>query len=60
MVCLVGLDKDYAWLLDSNDIRKFIKVDRERFIAEWQNSNGWAVTPLYMPTPPLPYVRKEQ
>lgn len=60
MVCLVGLDKDYAWLLDSNDIRKFIKVDRERFIAEWQNSNGWAVTPIYTPTPPLPYVRKEQ
>lgn len=59
MVVLVGLDKDFAWLLDTNQIDQFIRVDRKRFIAEWQASHGWAVTPIYTPTPPLP-VRKDK
>ena len=27
------------------------------FLAEWFNSNSWAVTPVYAPAPPLPYWR---
>lgn len=57
MVALVHLDDKQAGLLDNNSIDEIIWVDRDRFIAEWKNSNGWAVTPIYTPAPPLP-VRK--
>jgi hypothetical protein len=57
MVVLVYLDNEKAGLLDSNDVSHVIYVDRDRLIAEWQNSHGWAVTTLYSPAPPLP-VRK--
>jgi hypothetical protein len=40
MVLLVHLDEEKAGLLDNNDIKRIIWVDRNRFIAEWQNSNG--------------------
>lgn len=53
MVNLVHLDETYAGILDSNDPNTIHWVPREQFIAEWQNSNGWAVTPIYTPAPPL-------
>jgi len=40
--------------LDNNDINKITWVPRDTFVTEWQNSNGWAVTPVYTPAPPLP------
>ena len=57
MVALVHMDDEKVGLLDNNDIENIIWVDRERFMSEWKNSNGWAVTPIYTPAPPLP-VRK--
>jgi hypothetical protein len=55
MVTLVHFDKKWAGVMDSNDIDTIIWVPRQVFIAEWENSNGWAVTPVYTPAPPLPY-----
>ena len=54
MVVLVHFDDKLAGILDSNDTSQIIWVPRETFVAEWQNSNGWAVTPIYAPAPPLP------
>jgi hypothetical protein len=54
MVCLVHFDKKWAALMDSNDTDIIIWIPRQTFIAEWENSNGWAVTPVYTPAPPLP------
>jgi len=57
MVCLVHLDEKWAGLLDNNDPRQITWVPRRTFLAEWLNSNSWAVTPVYAPAPPLPYWR---
>ena len=54
MVALVGLDATSAYLLDNNDVSKFIVVPRERLLADWRASTGWAVTPVYTPAAPLP------
>lgn len=55
MLCLVHLDERRAALLDNNHIERVKWVPRERFLSEWKNSGSWAVTPVYAPTPPLPY-----
>jgi hypothetical protein len=54
MVVLVHFDEKWAGILDSNDIEQIHWVPRETFLAEWRNSNHWAVTPVYTPLPPLP------
>lgn len=54
MVALVHLDDEWAAILDNNSITEFIWVPRDKLIAEWLDSGGWAVTPLYSPVPPLP------
>lgn len=54
MVALVHLDSQWAAILDNNDIEQFIWVPRQALIAEWKASHGWAVAPIYTPTPPLP------
>ena len=57
MVCLVHFDQQWAGILDNNDPRQITWVPRRTFLAEWFNSNSWAVTPVYAPAPPLPYWR---
>lgn len=54
MVALVHLDAKWAALLDNNAVGKYIWVPRERLLAEWRASYGWAVTPIYTPAAPLP------
>jgi len=54
MVTLVHLDEKWAAILDNNDVTKFIWIPREKLIAEWKASRGWAVTPIYTPAAPLP------
>ncbi len=54
MVALVHFDDKWAGILDNNDTDNITWVPRETFVAEWQNSRGWAVTPVYNPAPPLP------
>ena len=54
MVALVHFDNEWAGILDNNDTDAITWVPRDTFVSEWQNSNGWAVTPVYNPAPPLP------
>jgi hypothetical protein len=58
MVCLVHFDDKWAGILDNNDPRRITWVPRRTFLAEWLNSNSWAVTPVYAPAPPLPNWRE--
>lgn len=58
MVALVHLDKKWAGLIDNNDTGHIIWVPRKTFIAEWMNSESWAITPVYTPAPPIPVVLK--
>lgn len=53
MVDLVHLDAQWACLLDNNAPSKFIWVSRNKFLAEWKASYGWAVTPVYTPAAPM-------
>jgi hypothetical protein len=56
MITLVHLDHERAGLLDNNDPHRQISwVPRQTFLAEWFNSNSWAICPVYSPAPPLPY-----
>ena len=54
MVTLVHLDEEWACILDNNYTAEFIWAPRDEFIAEWQSSYGWAVTPVYTPAAPAP------
>jgi hypothetical protein len=54
MVALVHLDAKWAGILDNNDVSKINWIPRETLIAEWQASNGWAISPIYNPAAPLP------
>lgn len=53
MVALVELNDRQAGLLDPNDPQHIIYVPRDQFLAEWHNSNRFAVAILYAPAPPL-------
>ena len=53
-MALVHLDSKCAMLLDNNDVDHLIVIPRERFLAEWRASGGWALTVVYAPAPPLP------
>ncbi len=54
MVALVHFDDQWAGVLDNNDVSTIVWVPRETLLSEWRNSDGWAVTPVYSPAPPLP------
>lgn len=54
MVALVHFDKEWAGLLDNNNTTKIKWVPRESFVAEWKASYGWAVSPIYRPSAPMP------
>jgi hypothetical protein len=54
MVALVHLDSEWAAILDNNKIKEFIWIPRDRFVQEWLDSGGWAITPVYSPMPPIP------
>jgi hypothetical protein len=56
MVTLVGLDRDWAQILDSNSPERIQTWPRERLVRDWQAGGGWAVTPLGTPPAPSPWV----
>lgn len=52
MIILVDLDRTHATLLDNNNVKKFKKVPRDKFLKEWFNAQSWALTVVYAPPPP--------
>jgi hypothetical protein len=60
MVNLVGLDGQYAHILDSNFPDQIQRLPRAEFVRDWKQSGGWAVTPVGTPPPPDPWVVKTQ
>ncbi|MBI3866819.1 MAG: hypothetical protein HY290_33485 [Planctomycetia bacterium] len=58
MVNLVGLDRQYAHILDSNAPQRVQQRPRGEFLNDWKRSGGWAVTPLGTPAPPDPWIVK--
>lgn len=46
--------EDWAVLLDNNRIDRFIWVPKKQFLREWRGYGGFALTPLFSPTPRIP------
>lgn len=55
-ICLVHFDEQWAGVLDNNNIGHIEYIDRDTFIRNWRGFGGVAVTPVYTPTAPLPYL----
>lgn len=51
MVLLVHLDDERAATIDNNHPQRVDWWPRERFLREWREAGGWAITPLYDPQP---------
>ncbi len=45
-----------AVLLDPNHPERLDRLPRDAFLKEWLRSGGCAITPLYAPTPPQPWM----
>jgi hypothetical protein len=58
MVNLVGLTRQTAQILDSNSPDQIQQRPRDEFVREWKESGGWAVTPVFPPLPPDPWIVK--
>lgn len=63
---LIGLDEQYAYLLDNNatDYPERVghpeRVERKTFFRQWHGYGGFAWTLVYDPPPPAPFAVKSQ
>lgn len=53
-VTFSGYDNDVALLIDNNSINKIDRLEKSTFLINWKKYGGFALTPLYAPTPPRP------
>ena len=53
MVTLVGIDDEWVYLIDNNSTERITRRSLSQFRREW---TGWAVTLVYTPPPPTPYI----
>jgi hypothetical protein len=45
-----------AVLLDNNDPKRLQRMPRNKFLSEWRHSGGRAITVVYSPAPPRPWI----
>jgi len=55
-IVFVGYQDGRAVLMDNNHPGRLEYVERERFIRAWRGYGGFALTPVYAPTPPTPQI----
>lgn len=59
-ICFVGhhltAAGDEAWLLDNNREDHFLQVPWNEFVKNWKGYGGVALTPIYVPPPPVFFV----
>jgi len=55
-IVFVGYQDGRAVLMDNNRPSRLEYVERQRFIRAWRGYGGFALTPVYSPTPPIPQV----
>ena len=59
-VALVGIDDQYAYVLDPNSPKQIQRFGRSEFLADWISRGGMALTPLAgPPAPPSPWTVTE-
>jgi len=55
-VTFCGYEGSDAILLDNNRTGRLIRIDKSQFLREWRGYGGYALTVVYSPTPPRPWV----
>jgi len=56
-VTFAGFTTDgHAALIDNNRVERFIYIPKAEFVAKWQGYGGFALVPVYSPTPPRPHL----
>jgi len=53
-VNFVGYVNGYAAIINNNNTRKITYIKKEVFVKNWRYYGGFALTPVYAPTPPRP------
>jgi len=51
-----GYEDGKAVLLDNNNTSRYIRIDKQLFLARWRGYGGVAAAPCYSPLPPKPFV----
>lgn len=57
-VTFLGIDDKYVILLDNNANDYYRYVPRQEFVRKWPRYDGFALTLVYPPPPPLPTIAK--
>ena len=55
-VTFCGYQRDQAILLDNNRVDQLIRVPKGEFIKRWKGYGGYALTVVYSPAPPKPWM----
>jgi len=53
-ITFCGYTNNYAILIDNNSIHEVDKIPKSKFLSDWKAYGGFALTPVYAPTPPIP------
>jgi hypothetical protein len=55
-ITFCGFVGNEAVVVDNNSPNRVQRMSRERFLSQWRASGGRAVTAVYSPTPPRPWI----
>jgi len=55
MVFLIHINEEWVGIIDNNKTAKIIWRPTVEFLADWKESDSWAITPIYSPVPPRIY-----
>lgn len=59
-ISFCGFQDGFAYLLDNNRTKEWIRIPKDTFIRNWRGYGGVAVVPLVgEPAPPLPWRKKQ-
>ena len=56
-ICFCGFEGENAVLLDNNHVDDYLRIPRADFVRAWKGYGGFALTVVYSPPPPAPWVR---
>ena len=55
-VTFCGYNNGLAVILDNNRTDRLIRIPKHEFLTRWRNYGGYALTVVYSPAPPKPWI----